>query len=257
MADIRISFDLKVPSRLARWGAAALLVALSAEELTSESLTLQAYYPSPLGIYSAMTTTGATTLARDGGSVGIGTNAPAASAALDVSSTKGGFLPPRMDTAARDAIASPADGLVIFNTSTRRLEWWDNTASAWVPVGGGAFKKFAGTISFPYTAGVQKYAQADAKCATNFGSGARVCFSGDFMNGLPPPPVPPVNGTTYHYNTFSLWGYTGPADDLDCLGGRNQPSINPGTALYWDASYGLWYPEYKFCANPLTVACCN
>lgn len=43
--------------------------------------------------------------------VGIGTNNPNASAKLDISSTSKGLLPPRMTTADRDAITTPATGL--------------------------------------------------------------------------------------------------------------------------------------------------
>jgi uncharacterized protein (TIGR02145 family) len=51
-----------------------------------------------------------------GGSVGIGVLTPNASAALDVTSTNKGFLPPRMTNAQRDAIATPAEGLMISCT---------------------------------------------------------------------------------------------------------------------------------------------
>ena len=47
--------------------------------------------------------------------VGIGTTTPHASAALDIESTNKGFLPPRMTTAQRNAIANPAVGLSIYN----------------------------------------------------------------------------------------------------------------------------------------------
>jgi hypothetical protein len=43
---------------------------------------------------------------------------PDASAMLDISSTTSGFLVPRMTTAQQNAIASPATGLLIYNTTT-------------------------------------------------------------------------------------------------------------------------------------------
>lgn len=48
--------------------------------------------------------------------VGVGTVTPDVSSALDVVSTTKGFLPPRMDAIQRDAIVSPATGLIIFCT---------------------------------------------------------------------------------------------------------------------------------------------
>jgi hypothetical protein len=56
--------------------------------------------------------------------VGIGTTTPSSSARLDVTSTNSGFLPPRMTTAQRDAIANPAPGLMIINTSTQAIEFF-------------------------------------------------------------------------------------------------------------------------------------
>jgi hypothetical protein len=62
------------------------------------------------------------------GLVGIGTTSPSASALLDVTSTTAGFLPPRMTTAQRDAISSPAAGLMVYNTSTNKLNFYNGTA---------------------------------------------------------------------------------------------------------------------------------
>jgi len=64
------------------------------------------------------------------GNVGIGTSSPSAAARLDVSSTTSGFLPPRMTTAQRDAISSPPNGLMLYNTSTDKLQV--RAAGAWV-----------------------------------------------------------------------------------------------------------------------------
>lgn len=70
-------------------------------------------------------------------SVGINTTAPAASAALDVSSTNKGVLVPRMTTQYRDLIPNPAEGLLIYNTTTDRFEYRKvvGTTSTWEPVG--------------------------------------------------------------------------------------------------------------------------
>lgn len=46
--------------------------------------------------------------------VGIGTSSPAVSAALDITSTTKGLLPPRMSIAERNAIANPIEGLIIW-----------------------------------------------------------------------------------------------------------------------------------------------
>jgi hypothetical protein len=48
--------------------------------------------------------------------VGINTEIPDASSALDITSNTGGLLTPRMTAAQRDAITSPSQGLIIFCT---------------------------------------------------------------------------------------------------------------------------------------------
>jgi hypothetical protein len=59
------------------------------------------------------------------GNVGIGTPTP--SAKLEISSITQGFLPPRMTTTQRDAIVSPVAGLVIYNTTTNVLNFYNGT----------------------------------------------------------------------------------------------------------------------------------
>jgi len=50
--------------------------------------------------------------------VGVGTTTPDASSALDIASTTKGLLIPRMTETQRDAISSPATGLMVYQTTT-------------------------------------------------------------------------------------------------------------------------------------------
>jgi hypothetical protein len=54
-------------------------------------------------------------------SVNVGTVAAVASAQLQVDSTTKGFLPPRMTTTQKNAISSPAAGLVVYDSTTNKL----------------------------------------------------------------------------------------------------------------------------------------
>ena len=55
-------------------------------------------------------------------------SAPDPSAMLDVKSTTKGFLPPRMTLAERDALVSPAEGLIIYNTTDNKPNYRKNGA---------------------------------------------------------------------------------------------------------------------------------
>ena len=74
----RIDLHLHVsyePRAVRPWLVLCLLL-LSAGELGSENVTLTTYYPAPSGAYTKMITTSDTYLARDNGSVGVGTASP-------------------------------------------------------------------------------------------------------------------------------------------------------------------------------------
>lgn len=64
--------------------------------------------------WSSASTLGNSLVFDNGTSVGIGTTSPSASAALDVTSTTKGFLPPRVTYVDRNAIANPPAGLTIW-----------------------------------------------------------------------------------------------------------------------------------------------
>jgi hypothetical protein len=87
----------------------------------------------------SITGTGALTFAAGGsnqnisitpsgtGSVGIGTSSPTTTAALDVTSTTKGFLPPRLSSVQRNDITNPTEGLVIYNSTNHCLEVYRGT----------------------------------------------------------------------------------------------------------------------------------
>ncbi|HEY9661415.1 MAG TPA: hypothetical protein V6C65_23410, partial [Allocoleopsis sp.] len=55
--------------------------------------------------------------------------APIASAALSVTSSTLGFAPPRMTTTQKNAISTPAEGLIVYDTTLHKLCLY--TGSAW------------------------------------------------------------------------------------------------------------------------------
>ena len=66
-------------------------------------------------------------------SVGIGTNTPNSTSALDIQSTNKGLLIPRMTMAQRNAISSPANGLLVYDTDFN--SFWYYGAGQWFEIG--------------------------------------------------------------------------------------------------------------------------
>jgi len=62
-----------------------------------------------------------------GGNIGIGNISPAATSALDITSTTKGLLIPRMTNTQRNSISSPAVGLQIYNTDCNAINYWSGT----------------------------------------------------------------------------------------------------------------------------------
>jgi hypothetical protein len=86
-----------------------------------------------LGTYAGSNAAPAGTSLISSGQVGIGTPTPNASAALDIESTTKGFLPPQVTTAQMNAIAAPATGLMVYNTTTGCVEYY--TGLVWDQLG--------------------------------------------------------------------------------------------------------------------------
>ena len=131
--------------------------------------------------------------------VGIGITTPDASAALDITSTTAGLLPPRMTTVERDLINSgaPAEGLTIYNTDTKCLELYNGTD--WISVCSGSV-----VTTFPTTQVAN-------------GSGGTYTFMSHNLGADtsldPHTPVKGLNGDYYQ------WGRNAPAADVDNLNG--------------------------------------
>lgn len=73
-------------------------------------------------------------IAQSVGINGTGAN-PDASAMLDLKANDKGMLIPRMTTAQRNAIVSPAYTLLIYNTTTSCFEAYDSLTTSWVKFG--------------------------------------------------------------------------------------------------------------------------
>jgi hypothetical protein len=78
-------------------------------------------------------------------SIGMGTNQPHASAALDIQSTNKGLLIPRMTSAQRNSIAAPAQGLLVFDTDKGTLYMFDGVE--WLPMGFSGTTPMAASIT--------------------------------------------------------------------------------------------------------------
>lgn len=128
--------------------------------------------------------------------VGIGTISPDGSAQLDVQSTSKGLLIPRMSLTDRGNIASPATGLLIFQTDATPGFYYYN-GSAWVPLtsaasGGGAIIPFASGT--PATMTTVLGGVANTGAALGFGASASNIFA---LGGL-------IDGTLIDNMAFSI-----------------------------------------------------
>jgi hypothetical protein len=98
------------------------------------------------------TVTGDVIFGSTSGNVLIGTTTVVASSKLTVESTTQGILFPRMTTTQRNAIASPATGLIVYDIDL--LSLYQYNGSAWVAVGaGGGSTKSINSVSTNTAAG--------------------------------------------------------------------------------------------------------
>ena len=80
------------------------------------------------------------------GALAVGTATPDASAAMDITSTEKGFLPPRLTTAQVTAVATPADGLIVYDSDTDTLKL--RADGAWVSLATGSTTPAPDSLDF-------------------------------------------------------------------------------------------------------------
>lgn len=124
-----------------------------------ETFTLQTYYPSPVGVYNALTVTSTTVLGRNygnvllvppanaSGNVGIGTASPAAKLDVNGDANFNGVVVPGRFAADPTDAARKIEGAIYFNTTSKRHRVFQD--GAWQGLGGGSAVPFPVADSTP------------------------------------------------------------------------------------------------------------
>src|ERR1019366_2940810 len=89
-------------------------------------------------------------VADSSGDIGINNATPDASAKVDIVSTTKGMLIPRMTTTQKNAISTPATGLLVFDTTLNAYSYYNG--SAWTAIGGGGGLAPASIVSTDFEA---------------------------------------------------------------------------------------------------------
>lgn len=170
-----------------------------------------------------------------GAQVAINTDntAPAASAMLDVKSTTKGLLPPRLTTAQRTAVASPADGLIVYDTDLKGLFYYKG-GTGWLPV---TTPPSGGGLTLPYTNDVNN--PATLFSLTNEGDGTSL----EGINNTTTSSIAAVRG---------IVNSTAPGGFSSAVRGINNGSGGLGIGV-WGSQAGSGWGVYGVTPNGLGV----
>lgn len=181
--------------------------------------------------------------------IGVGTvRTTAASAYLEVGPTSGankGFLPPRLSTTLRDAISSPADGLFIYNTTTKRYNFYNGSAWSDINTSSGvdSIWRILGVDSIFFLKNGNTYKIKDSTGGSpnsNIGSGYRLAVPGTnnvktlFVGyGIIKDSTSNANGITTKLDTTTVF----PA-----IRATIQSNVEPGNLKLYSTTGGTyWY----------------
>lgn len=150
--------------------------------------------------------------------VGIGTQTPATSAMLEVSSNAKGVLLSRMTSTERVAIASPAKGLMVFDTTTNSL--WIHNGASWVNTASEA--TYGDVKSGFQTADHSGWVKLDGRAVSSLTATQQTAAgSVGFITNLPNATGAYLGQTTQAVNTF-----TGATNNTVTLSQANLPNVN-------------------------------
>lgn len=152
------------------------------------------------------------------GSLGVGTSAPHSSALIDLNSTTMGMLPPRMTLAQLNAIAGPADGLLVYCTDCG-------------PESSGALSMYMGGSW--YTMSMNCLIQAPSE-STHITSGTQIVWNWNAAAGA----------TGYKWNSANDYAT---AEDM----GANLSKTENGLACNTACTRYVW--SYNSCGNSSAV----
>ncbi|MCC3160834.1 hypothetical protein LJ737_26590 [Hymenobacter sp. 15J16-1T3B] len=176
-----------------------------------------------------------TALAQTSGSVGIGTTAPNAKAALEVSSTTQGVLVPRLTESQRTGIAAPVPvGLLVYQTDGTRPGFWYYEATAgWTSLSGAG----SGGDNLGNHTATQSL-QLNGNTLSNNGTGGlRIDNSGNVGVGVSSPTqkvdvdggiLARAHGPISNQGAYLQWNRTGGDGETWLLNQQGQGGINAG-----------------------------
>ena len=177
------------------------------------------------------------------GQVGISSTSitPDASSILELRSNSAGFLPPRMTKTERDAIPSPATGLIIYNTNTNRLNYYNG--SEWQILGP--------TISPAVTA--VGTTQATATDLVNGVNVITTVTATDYGVKLPAA-VPGYSVYVINKGTNTLQVYPASGGTIDALGTNSSYDIQvDGVMEFKPSTTTQWYSTSNAVKGKMTL----
>lgn len=133
--------------------------------------------------------------------VGIGTTTPNSSSLLDITDTTKGFLIPRMTLVQRNAIATPATGLLIYQTDNSAGFYYFN-GTIWVSLSSSSWSLIGNSGTNSTTNKVGTTDNQDFVLVTNNTEKLRVNATGNVGIGTTTP------STKLHLNTPTSYSYT-------------------------------------------------